>query len=123
MSNFFIFLTYTVLHVPVAILEHNSGQISAPVVIVIEDAAMYPYAPVVAFNALKRDGFYFEVEYITPVGKIPFKTVTTNKHFDYVYGASCFVRVRQTNGVFHGKWSKLQFVNQIVQPTTQATIF
>lgn len=123
MSPFMIFLLLASLNTGAGVAVSQSHQIPAPVVIVVEDATMYPYAPVVTFDAPKRDGFFYQVDYLTPVGKISFRTVTTNKQYDFVYGASCFVRVRLTNGVAHGAWSKPQFVNQITQPSSQALVF
>jgi hypothetical protein len=123
MTPFVIFLLLAGLNTGAGVAVSRSNQIPVPVVIVVEDATMYPYAPVVTFDASKRDGFFFEVDYLTPVGQVSFRSVTTNKHYDFVYGASCFVRVRLTNGVFHGDWSKPQFVSQIVPTTTQASSF
>ena len=127
MSAFVIFLICASLNTGAAVAvkqsEHGSTALTAPVVVVVEDGLMYPYAPVVTFDAPKRDGFFFEVDYLTPVGRVSFRTVTTNKHFDFVYGASCLVRVRQSNGVLHSKWSESVFVNQIVPATTQAQVF
>lgn len=120
MSPFVIFLILTGLNTGAGVAVSQSNQIPAPTVIVVEDAAMYPYAPVVTFDAPKRDGFFFEVDYLTPVGRVSFRSVTTNKQYDFVYGASCFVRVRLTNGATYGDWSKPKFVNQIV-PTTQVS--
>lgn len=123
MPPFVIFLLLAGLNTGAGITVNQSNQIPVPTVIVVEDATMYPYAPVVIFDAPKRDGFFFEVDYLTPVGRVSFRSVTTNKQYDFVYGASCFVRVRLTNGAAHGAWSKPQFVNQIVQPSAQAMIF
>lgn len=123
MSPFIIFLLLAGLNTSAGVAVSQSNQIPVPVVIVVEDATMYPFAPVVTFDASSRDGFFFEVDYLTPVGRVPFRSVTTNKQYDFVYGASCFVRVRLTNGVAHGAWSKPQFVNQIVQPSAQAMTF
>lgn len=120
MSPFAIFLLLAGLNTGAGVAISHSNQIPVPIMIVVKDVAMYPYAPVVTFDAPKRDGFFFEVDYLTPVGRVSFRSVTTNKQYDFVYGASCFVRVRLTNGVAHGAWSKPQFVNQIV-PTTQVS--
>lgn len=122
MSPFIIFLLLAGLNTGAGVAVSQSNQIPVPTVIVVEDVSMYPWSPVVTFDAPKRDGFFFEVDYLTPVGHVSFRTVTTNKQYDFAYGASCLVRVRLTNGVAHGDWSKPQFVNQIVQPTTQASI-
>lgn len=122
MSPFVIFLLLAGLNSGAGVVSHQSNQIPVPVAIVVEDVSLYPYAPVVTFDASPRDGFFFEVDYLTPVGRVSFRSVTTNKQYDFVYGASCFVRVRLTNGSVHGDWSKPQFVNQIVPTTTQASI-
>lgn len=79
MNPFIIFLLLAGLNTGAGISVSQSNQIPAPTVIVVEDATMYPYAPVVTFDASSRDGFFFEVDYLTPVGRIPFRTVTTNK--------------------------------------------
>lgn len=123
MSPFMIFLLLASLNTGAGVVVSQSNQIPTPVVIVVSDEAMFPYAPVVTFDAPKRDGFFYQVDYLTPVGKVSFRSVATNKQFDFAYGASCFVRVRLTNGVTHGDWSKPQFVNQIVQPSAQAMTF
>lgn len=123
MSPFMIFLLLASLNTGAGVVVSQSSQIPVPTVIVVEDATMYPYAPVVTFDAPKRDGFFYQVDYLTPVGKVSFRSVATNKQYDFCYGASCFVRVRLTNGVAHGDWSKPQFVNQIVQPSAQALVF
>lgn len=123
MNPFVIFLLLAGLNTGAGVVVSQSNQIPVPTVIVIEDATMFSYAPVVTFDASSRDGYFFEVDYITPVGRVSFRSVTTNKQYDFVYGASCFVRVRLTNGVAHGAWSKPQFVNQIVQPSAQAMTF
>ena len=109
MNPFIIFLLLAGLNTGTGVAVSQSNQIPVPIVIVVEDAS-------------SRDGYFFEVDYLTPVGHVSFRSVTTNKQYDLVYGASCFVRVRLTNGVSHGDWSKPQFVNQIVQSSAQANL-
>lgn len=120
MNPFVIFLLLAGLNTGAGVAVSQSNQIPTPFVIVVSDEAMFPYAPVVTFDAPKRDGFFYQVDYLTPVGKVSFRSVTTNKQFSFAYGASCLVRVRLTNGMTHGDWSEPQFVNQIVPATVQA---
>ncbi len=113
MDSFVIFLIYFAIHVPIAILEEDSGKLTPPEIIISYDVD--PYSPVAILKA-KTKKLTFEVEYLTPYGKQVFKSVLTSKDFDEVYGAPCYVRARARTGQLVSRWSKPIFCRD-VSPT------
>lgn len=110
MSNFLIFVTYALLHAPFLILESQETRFDPPPAIVVIDDQVFPVVPCLALGGTLPKGFKYEVEQITPYGKITFRIVTTDRHLVPMYGASCYVRVRMTNGTLHSEWGDLLFV-------------